>query len=148
MGCKIEISRSVPPATRAVVAPLVRKYRFMLPGWLNALSVRCWQNQNYDGESDDAAKTVAIMKVDWEYRQAALTIYPAFNDKAPSFQDLTIAHEFGHIINAPMETWGDTFIENAVADEGLRAFMKDDWRRMCEGAVEDMSAAIVRGLSA
>ena len=143
MSCEIVWRSSVPKEIKAEVSKLLAKYRFMIPAWLNSLSVHYYLNQD-DPDENLIATSVALMKVEWEYRQARLTIMPKWMECKDHFKDLTIAHELTHILLGPMDAWAKSLIDNAVKDEGMQAFLVEDWRKLNEGATEDVSNIIAK----
>jgi hypothetical protein len=138
MSCKIIYCASLPADIKADAKPLLTKYRFMLPAWLNTLAVIGWQNE---GHADEVPYYTAEVSVKWEYRQATLLFYPKWRQAKAQYKDATIAHELTHLLLAPLDAWVGNIIDNAI-DEDFAEFLREDYRKMCEGATEDISQII------
>lgn len=142
MSCKITFCDSVPRDVKALIRPVLYKYRFILPVWMNSLAVMYWQSQNE--EKEDAPAWLAHMDADWEYRQAKLVICPRFREITNNgFRELVIAHELTHALLSPIQSWGNDMLETVVSDDEHRAMLQKTWIKANEAVTEDTSAIFV-----
>lgn len=126
--------RTVPPEVQRELKPLIEKYRFMLPRWLNRLTVR------YVDDPEDY-RYLAFMSCDHEYRQASMKVLPAWKDGDAASMDLTIVHEFTHAPLSVLDAFCQNLIDNVV-DETSRAALREEHRKASEAATEDIALAI------
>lgn len=139
MKCKVVYLPSLKADIRDEVEYLVNKYAFMLPTWLHTLSVMGWQNETHLKE---IPYYTAEMSVTPEYRKATLMIYPKWREMDEDYHDSTIAHEFGHAIMGSVDAFVDNLIDNMENTDDVKAFLHEEYRKVTEGAVEDMAQAV------
>lgn len=80
-------------AIRAGLEPLLRKYDWLLPNWLNYVFVY-YTNE----ESSTAARIIA----NYEYRNAQLNIASGWVLNDADYQERCVRHEFLHVVAEPL----------------------------------------------
>ena len=135
MSVKVTWHSSMPKEIRQTVEPLLKKYRFLIPGWCHDLSI------GYG----DCEGAIAGIEVKPEYRMAKMTIYQAWVRSDADYRDGTIAHELIHIALTPMQHYVETLLE-CWKDDPIAELNLDQWRRHYEGATDDLARSIQRAL--
>jgi hypothetical protein len=124
----------MPAEYRRAVEPLIRRHGGKLPLWVATLSVR-FSRDTEDGQA------VAFMCVDYEYRQARITLTPVFLLDTPANRERTVIHEFLHAAQAPVRTFVADVLATYVEDDDVRKLLFSQYHRLEEGCVQDATFA-------
>lgn len=137
MGMTIaEVDWMVGDEQRATIQPMLAHAWKALPPWVEALSVR------YD--PDEA--NLASINVLPEYRTAHIRIGNAWFSDTAAERQASITHEVTHAHIEPLAKVYDALLEACTeADSPLRKWAEEQWRKVEEGVVSDLSRVLVRG---
>jgi hypothetical protein len=126
-----------PPEVRRSLAPLLRSYLWLVPGWCRQLGV----GFQADGDGADASTSC-----DPEYRQAWIRFHSGWLDANPTQRRLEVIHEVLHIALAPMSGEQREAVDR-LFDDGdapkYKATLQEQWRKAFEGTVQDIAFAVL-----
>lgn len=129
----------VPPEYRTAVEKALVKRLHLVPSWCHILTF------GYNATPpEDMDECLAAVSVNFEYRQAAIEVYPAFLEEPTANRERAIAHEIIHIALQPMVDLTRSIIERATADDALRLYFNDEVTARLEGSVVDLTRAVCR----
>lgn len=117
MSIHIEWGYDLPPEIRQVVEPYVMRYLDVLPDWCIRLKVL--SASSADPEDGDLNDCVMAMAAEYKYRKAKLFVHTDFLNMRPDERELTVIHEFVHVLNAPLVDFTDqliTIVDNKAPD--------------------------------
>ena len=124
---------------RTFISRQIHKYGHLMPAWLLRLKVQ------YIADMDGSKP--ACVNISWEYRQACITIGPAFFDAGESDEQREgyIAHELSHIVLDPLADFARSVIER-LCDEApkFRGELLEQLRLRVEGATCDLTHSFMR----
>jgi hypothetical protein len=128
----------MPTEVRAALAPLLRSYLWIAPGWLRQLGVSYYRGG--DGEGD------ASTNCDPEYRQAWIRLHAGWLDANPTQRRLEVIHELLHLPLAPVVEEHREAVDRLFEDGDAPKFketLQEQWRKAFEGTVQDLAFAIL-----
>lgn len=129
----------MPNEVRTALAPILRSYLWLVPGWCRQIGVS--YNQG-DEDSGDASTSC-----DPEYRQGWICFHAGWLDANPTQRRLEVIHELLHFPTAPMveEHQGavDRLLTGDDADT-LKKTLREQWRKVFEGTTQDMAFAVLQ----
>lgn len=127
----------VPAEIIEAVRPILDRWSHLAPAWCHDLRV-CYS-------SESAGTTLCSIGISPEYRNAALTVYPAWLTEDPEKREAAIRHELIHIALEPTVAFVSDALKRLLPkDERLREWLRDKWRQAFEGSVCDLEAAFSR----
>lgn len=125
-----------PQEIRGALRPILADYLWLVPSWCQTLYVR------WDDSPEDRAAS-ASSSAQPEYRQAQLTICPGWIGGVHAVRVSELVHELLHLPLAPMVVEHHDLAKRLLDDAPqFRGYTEEQWRRVFEGAVQDMAAAI------
>ncbi len=119
--------RELPDALDAEIRKVVAEWRSFLPGWVDTLTV------SYD---DTDANSYASATAWWDQRSAGIAFHPMFWSLDARGRALTLLHEIGHVLMAPL----DQCVETIIAERPRKALAERLWSDASEGYVNDLAA--------
>lgn len=130
---QVSYAKTIPEPWKEVLKQEVSKALHVMPRWLTRLNVSI-------GKEEDSL--AAQIQPDFKYRQASLTIQPAFFDLDADDRHQTMVHEFVHCLVAPLHQWACDILEETKTDDehnAWLAYMKSG----LEGTTEDVATALI-----
>jgi len=125
--------REVPPEVRNRAEPLLKRWRGLIPGWCERLTVFYKQDEG----------NIASMNSRPEYRRATLLLHGSFLDDDDN--EDTIIHELAHIAFEPVrDVWLSTLSNALKGQEAITNMAEEEYRRAMEGCMCDLAAGIQR----
>ncbi|HSW29284.1 MAG TPA: hypothetical protein VLH75_07280 [Longimicrobiales bacterium] len=125
-----------PHEVRAALRPILLDYLWLVPSWCQTLYVR-WNERPEDGDQSAGSDAQP------EYRQAQLTICPGWLSAVHQSRISAVVHELLHLPLAPMVIEHVGLTKRLLDDaERFHAYSEEQWRRVFEGAVQDLAAAV------
>ena len=137
MAIEVAWSKDMPREVRAVAEPLVEDALRYLPSWVQHLSVRYGIGEGEDG-------VVAVVEAEYPYRQVKVRLTPHFLTDSPRNRKRAIVHEFMHSPIAPIRAWVIRTLQTLTEeDDALRQSLFNEYHDLEEGAVQDLTFAIL-----
>lgn len=137
---------NVPDEVRRTMRALIHARLWRLPAWCTRLCVN-WDDAT-DDPKGDGRPSIARMRVDTEYRTAALIVGPQWLSESSETRAATIDHEFAHV---PLQAMTDLFIRVVGYFETRNRALHDEyveaWRLAWEGAVCDTTEIVTAALN-
>ena len=133
-GTCIEWDVAFPAEVKAAVEPMLKKYLHLVPRWCHTIHI------DYKAEAEDG--TAAENATDPEYRKATITFCAAWLDETPQARRRAVLHELLHIVLAPMARFTECVLDG-TSIEGTKKILDEQWRISYEGAVEDLTTALL-----
>lgn len=119
--------QALPDSLDSEIRCLIQRWRGMLPGWVDLLTV------TYDDtDSDDYASANAM----FDQRCATIAIHPLFWSLNERSRALAILHEIAHVLMAPL----DQAVETIIQTRPKRSTAEKLYSDACEGFVNDFAA--------
>lgn len=119
--------RELPDALDAEIRRTVTEWRSFMPGWVDTLIV------SYD---DTDMTSYASTEAWWDQRSAKIAFHPMFWSLDARDRALTLLHEIGHVLMAPLDQCVDTIL----TQRPCKALAEKLWSDACEGYVNDLAA--------
>lgn len=131
---KIIYDKDIP----VIILPDLRKYcqdkEWMIPSWCNEVFIG-WKDH------DPSGINVADIYVNYDYRWARITFFPAFQGSRDEARPEQTRHEFIHIALDPIVRFASETIRNLIPDENdkLRKVLLEQLRERTEAVTTDLS---------
>lgn len=138
MKQSVRYGAEVPKDIRALIRPIVAEWKWLIPAWCRLIAIR------YGAPPEDVPQAVATCEVDFEYRQARITICPLFREQTEDEQRRTVVHEILHVAVAPLSRAAHSLVRTLADDELLEKF-RDEISSAEEGVVSDLMYALDGG---
>jgi hypothetical protein len=122
----------IEPRVIAQLEPVIDSMVWMLPPWCSRLAVFV----------DDTDGFIATMGCDVKYRRARLTLDPKFLIQSAADQREYLAHEFTHVLIAPMQDMGKDLIDTIHGGDPLVQALRRRWSEAYESVCEDVMRAV------
>ena len=119
--------RELPEGLDAEIRQLVTTWRHLLPGWVDTLTI------SYDDTDSDNYAGASAM---FDQRTAHIVIYPLFWSLDQRGREVTLIHEIGHVLMAPL----DQCVETITQQRPKRALAEKLWSDAAEGFVNDFAS--------
>ncbi|MFP5265126.1 MAG: hypothetical protein ACLGJB_24825 [Blastocatellia bacterium] len=127
-----------PREVRRPLVAMAERYAWLIPAWCIEVHLRY---QNADLQSSTA---IARTSVNYEYRAACMTVFSSWFDGNDRQRRKNLAHEFCHIITAPMADYVADLIRQIIPDQMLQAVIHEEHTKRVESVVEDMASMIIQ----
>ena len=127
-----------PPEVRSALRPILLRYLWLVPSWVQTLHV------GWDDSPDNANANMAT-SAQPEYRQGQLTVSPGWLGAVPAARRTDVIHELLHFPLAPVVIEHRDLTARLLDDGGapqFHGYAQEQWRRVFEGCVQDLAAAI------
>jgi len=119
--------RELPDALDAEIRKVVAEWRPFLPGWVDTLVI------SYDDKDPNSYASATAM---WDQRSAEIAFHPMFWSMDARGRAVTMLHEIGHVLMAPL----DQCVETIITQKPKRALAERLWSDASEGYVNDFAA--------
>ena len=131
----------VPGELRAALREHVERWRWILPDWYRTLTVYYERKP----DADDAGESTLACEPLPHYRCANLYVYPGWIDQAPPDRARDVAHEFAHVLLAPLAAEAERMLETYLPAGKARDWALRVLRDAEEGVTCDVEHAATRG---
>lgn len=136
---RIEWDNNVPAEVRGAVEPLIDRYLWLLPPWVEQLGL-FWR----EGDGDASAATTH-----WnhKYRWGRIVFHPIFLTGDEASRELWVIHELLHLTTGEMVLFVDNMLDRlreSVEPEWAADTLDEVWTGYVESATEDLAQAIYR----
>lgn len=132
----VDYAVDMPKELRDAVRPHLDRWLWVVPPWCRIIHV-CHRHA-----CDDTPGIVASNETSVEYRWARVAVYPAWLDQDDDERSRSALHELLHVILAPMHDVLSGVLEQ-TENEPFASTVEEDFRRAMEGAVQDLTFALV-----
>lgn len=133
----------IPSEIRLVLEPYIGRYLDLLPPWCHTLKILPARPDEPDGDNPPDFRMA--MAADYKYRTAKLFVDADFLTMRDEERELTVIHEFCHVINAPLIDFNDQLI--SILEEkspGAKAMLEVLQEAGMEAATEDTAMILWR----
>ena len=130
---QIIYDKEMPDAVRREVEPILEKWRWLAPGWVQRLRI-AWIPRSEDYENADCV-------VNYEYRWATIRIKGEWLDSKES-QEFDIVHEMIHQFSNILANYARTEIQRLVPEDDApkyRGALLDELAARHESFVQDLA---------
>lgn len=149
-GGTVRILFAMPAAVKRIVKPFVARFAALLPPWLIQLTVQ------FDSsppplsdaiQNAGARRALAFTAYQPEYRDAVISVGPAFLDLEPWEQARIVRHEILHVSVAPLEAEAQAVLDWAVPKGGKGDGPGQRTRREFERRLHEALEGVVADLT-
>lgn len=123
------------------IAPVLMEHAercaWLIPAWCVEVHLR-YQNAN-----PQSSTAIARTSVNYEYRAAYVTVFSSWFDGDEHQRRKNLAHEFCHIINAPLADYVTDLIPKIVPDPAFQAVILEEHAKRVESITEDMATMVI-----
>lgn len=140
---RVEWSLEVPKETKRALNPLIMRYLDVLPPWCHTLKVLPASMD--DTRSGEPLDYKMAMVAEYQYRYAKMYVHNDWLVWSDYERELTVVHEFCHVINAPLIAFHDQLI--AILEQkspGAKAMLEVLQEAGMEAATEDTAMILWR----
>lgn len=105
----------IPPEIEAAIAPLIEKYKCLIPSWCDHVNVSYWSTP-----PEGAETAVADCRCHLDYRNASIRFFAAFLNYHPDQREDDTVHEFIHISVNPLYDYACDTIKELFKSDALK----------------------------
>jgi hypothetical protein len=131
----------VPEEVISACKSLLEENEHLIPSWCN--KVRVYWDAEGDENDNSSSLTGAYIETSYAYRNASLTICPAFLSETPEDREALIKHELLHIVSGPLITHVRTVSEALCKDEAYSAIIEKQNQEKIESLTEDLTIILL-----
>jgi hypothetical protein len=124
----------LPPEVRSAIAPHLARWRWMLPGW-------CAQMFVYFSKD---GRGLLSTTTNVPYRYTSFFVHGAWLEEPEAMRAQHVAHEFAHVLTAPLVTEARRILEAHVPEGPQREWAGQAITDAMEGVVCDIEHAVRR----
>jgi hypothetical protein len=126
-----------PREVRRPLVAMAERYAWLIPAWCVEVHLR-YQNAN-----PQSSTAIAKTSVNYEYRAAYIVVFSSWFDGDEHQRRKNLAHEFCHIINAPLADYVADVILKITPDPTLQAVILEEHAKRVESITEDMASIVI-----
>ena len=125
----------MPRELQDAVRPYLERWLWVAPTWCHTVLV----DNIIDVPSNQCGENTTLV----QYREARISIAPNWLEQPPGRRESMVLHELMHIPFAPA---GELLIEasESTNNEAWRELLENQWRKAIEGAVQDLTHALMK----
>jgi hypothetical protein len=134
---RVNWSVDLPLELRDAITTYVDRYLDFLPNWCHTLEIQL--------ETDPKADVDVSMAADYQYRSTKMCLKPDFLTRTLEDRELTVVHEFAHVLGAPLVTYVDAVVAmTEKKDPDTADMLKALQEAGEEAATEDIATLLWR----